>query len=187
MSSSRVHCTFTGAAGLFRDHRGFADAVVREPATKTAAAAQLVQSHLVLRQDRAAPRRRRRRLRRLRRGPDLDAVALEPGRAVLRLEVRVRDVVIRVERLDRLAGAERGVDVAGLAEHLRGGLRRERFASRDGAGPTVVRRFALVPLNLELPSSPGARPRSNPRRSPRPTGPPPRPGMKLIGSPGARR
>ncbi len=89
-------------------------------------------------------------LRRLRRRPDLDAVALEPGRAVLRLEVRVRHVVDRIHRLDRLAGLERRLDVAALAERLRRGPGGDLLRLGDRAGPAVVRRFGLVPLDLEL-------------------------------------
>src|SRR5690606_35921545 len=90
-------------------------------------------------------------LRRLRRRPELERIALVPGRAVLRLEVGMRDVRILVERLDDLAVGKRRLDVAArLAERLRR-LRRlgELLRLRHGRAPAVLRSVRLVPLDLE--------------------------------------
>ena len=137
------------AAGLLRDQRRLAHAVVREPAAETTAAAQLMQRDLVLRQAKQFRDGVDGVLRRLRRRPDLDVVALEPSRAVLRLEIGVRHVVIRIQGFDGLAGGECGFNVARLTENLLRGLRRQRLRLRDGARPTVARRSALVPLHLQ--------------------------------------
>ncbi len=139
------------AAGLLRDGRGLAHRVVREPPAEAAATTQLVQRDLVLRQPEQRSHGIDGRLRRLRRRPDLDAVALEPGRRVLRLEVRVRYVVVRVHGLERLARRERDVDVTGLAEHLRRRwFRRESLGLCPEIGPAVAGGVRLVPRNLQL-------------------------------------
>ena len=169
MSSSRDHWTFTGMPpACFEMSAASHDAVVREPAAETAAAAQLMQRDLLLRQAKQCRDGVDGVLRRLRRRPDLDAVALEPSRAVLRLEIRVRDVVIRVQRFDGLARGERGFDVAGLAEHLLRRLRRQRLRLRDGARPAVARRMRSRPTAPSALSSLAARPTWNRRRSRRP-------------------
>src|SRR5690606_37880316 len=70
-----------------RDRRRLDDAVVRQPPSEPAAATQLMQRDVALRNAQIRRYRFDRVLRRLRRRPDLDsAVVLAPDGAVLRLE-----------------------------------------------------------------------------------------------------
>src|SRR5690606_31767678 len=139
-------------ADALRDRGRLDDAVVREPAPEAAAAAKLMQRDVALRNAEELGDRLDRRLRRLRRRPDLGpALRLAPAGAVLRLEIRVRDVRIRVERLDRAVRArEGGIDVAAIAQRrLRRGLR-EPASLGDGLGPAVPRGVGLVPFDPKL-------------------------------------
>ena len=72
---------------LTRNPRDLADAVVSQPPAEAATAAQLMQRDAVLGQPEQIRYGRNRHRRRLGRRPDLDGVALEPGRAILRLEI----------------------------------------------------------------------------------------------------
>ncbi len=90
-----------------------ANAVVSQPAAEAAAAAQLMQRDAVLRQPEQTRDGRNRHRRRLGRSPDLDRVTLEPGRAILGLEIGMRGELIAVEPLGRRARrGKRGIDVA---------------------------------------------------------------------------
>jgi hypothetical protein len=139
------------AVHLARDPRGFRHVVVEDAAAHAAPHAHEVDRDVALLhaerlRDDGAPFARR-----LRADPDFELAVLVMGRAVLRLEGRVREERIVVRRFDRLRGArERRVGIAVVIEldrrRLRGELRRARVECLGVVG----RRWPFVPRDLQL-------------------------------------
>ena len=153
-----LHVVFAGPHELDRrvGHLGgdigcIGHEVVEQAATKATTDAHLMQRDLVSLETGDTGHQRQAVGRQLCRSPQLDRIALEPGDGVLRLQLRMRHESELVVALDRLGRGQHLVDIAdSLDDLVTGGLNRQFLGLDDVVAPAVLRRSAVIPIDLEL-------------------------------------
>ena len=136
-------------ADALRDGRGLDDEVRAQAAAEPTAAAHDVQRDPVLGYAQRASHQVLAGCRVLGGRPDLQRAVAEPRRAVLRLQVGMRDEGVAVRRLHRLRGSGEGRGrVAVLAQQRRAGLARQRLGLGDETVPALRRPPCPRPTTL---------------------------------------